>query len=129
MRGTARLVIADGDEAFRHLLSSAAINCGARIIGAAADGRDAARLVAVLRPDVLITDTLLPGLDGLALIEQAMAAREEGRMVCAVATANRDPAVAAAARVMGIKLFALKPCRADRLVEAAVKLYFDSKQI
>ncbi|MBT0652147.1 chemotaxis-specific protein-glutamate methyltransferase CheB [Geomobilimonas luticola] len=43
-----------------------------RVIGEAADGREAVELAAHLRPDLIVMDLMMPVLDGLAAIEEIM---------------------------------------------------------
>src|SRR5262245_66069942 len=43
------------------------------IVGEAADGREAVRLAERLRPDVVLMDLLMPGLDGVAATERLRA--------------------------------------------------------
>lgn len=46
---------------------------GMKVIGTAANGLEALELVESLKPDILITDIRMPGIDGLELIEKAKA--------------------------------------------------------
>ncbi len=48
---------------------------GYRVIGVAADGREALRSIDTLDPDVVTLDIEMPRLDGLAVLEQTMASR------------------------------------------------------
>src|SRR5262249_27824756 len=47
---------------------------GIRVVGQAADGPEAIRLVEALRPDVLLLDLAMPGLDGLEVTRRVRAA-------------------------------------------------------
>lgn len=64
-----RVLIADDVEALRqlwtHLLGAEA---DIEVVGQAADGRSAVDMVGALRPDVLVLDLSMPGLDGLEVI-------------------------------------------------------------
>ncbi len=77
-----RLVIADDDAV---VVSSLEIVLGTQpdieVVGRAADGAEAARLVAELSPDVVLLDIQMPGTDGLAAAERILAAPEPPRVV------------------------------------------------
>ena len=53
-----------------------------------ADGVDAARVVARTRPDVVLMDYRLPGLDGVQATREVLAACPETAVVCLTASAN-----------------------------------------
>ncbi len=65
-QGAIRVVLADDHALVREgtaeLLERAG---GIAVVGQAADGHEALRLVEALRPDVLVVDLAMPGLDGL----------------------------------------------------------------
>jgi DNA-binding NarL/FixJ family response regulator len=64
---TIRVVLADDQallrETFRILIDS---NADLEVVGEAADGREAVQLARVHRPDVVVMDIRMPGMDGLA---------------------------------------------------------------
>jgi DNA-binding NarL/FixJ family response regulator len=64
---TIRVVLADDQallrETFRILIDS---NADLEVVGEAADGREAVRLARAHRPDVVVMDIRMPGMDGLA---------------------------------------------------------------
>ncbi len=63
--------IADMDDAYRATLRKMLEGSGqVQVIGDTADGTEALRLIEQHRPQVLLTDLLLPGLDGLGLLRR-----------------------------------------------------------
>jgi DNA-binding NarL/FixJ family response regulator len=87
---------------------------GIEVLGEAADGREAVREARRLRPDVVLMDVRMPGLDGIA------ATRELAGSPCRVlmlTTFDLDEYVYDALRA-GASGFLLKDAPPDRLVEA-----------
>ena len=67
---TVRVVIADDHRIVRDGLSYLlAQEAGIEVVGEAGDGRKALVVVAATRPDVLLLDLYMPGLDGQAVLE------------------------------------------------------------
>lgn len=66
------LVIAEDEELFRRELAAATPweESGFVLVGEAADGEEAWDLIEARRPDALIADIRMPGLDGLGLLER-----------------------------------------------------------
>lgn len=70
------VLIVDDHAAFREATSSLIEAEGFRVVGEAANGEEAIRAVALLRPDVVLLDIQLPRLDGLEVAER-LAARPD----------------------------------------------------
>lgn len=71
MERNIRVVIADGDQEFRTALSGALqAEDGIEVVGTAASGTGALEQVRELAPDLLLTDLMLPELDGLSLLHR-----------------------------------------------------------
>lgn len=64
------LVLVDDHEDFRRSLRHSVEAAGLRVIGEAADGVAAIATVGRLRPDVVLLDVVLPGLDGFDVAER-----------------------------------------------------------
>jgi CheY-like chemotaxis protein len=60
-----RTLLVDDSEFMRALLTMLIEECGVELVGTAADGRQAFRAAAALRPDVILMDFDMPFLDGL----------------------------------------------------------------
>ena len=79
------LLIVDDHAAFRRLARRVLQAEGFEVVGEADNGEAALEAVARLRPDVLLLDVLLPGIDGIEV-----AARLAGEPVRVVLTASRE---------------------------------------
>jgi DNA-binding NarL/FixJ family response regulator len=86
------------------------------VIGEAADGAEAARMAAELRPDVMLLDLKMPGMRGPEVIEELAARRIRVRTL--VLTSVTDPAAADAAVRAGAAGFLYKDVDPDALVRA-----------
>ena len=51
------------------------------VVGEAADGAEAVRLAAELRPDVILMDLRMPGVDGITAIELVLSARADTKIL------------------------------------------------
>jgi DNA-binding NarL/FixJ family response regulator len=71
MRAT--VLIVDDHASFRTSARALLQAEGFDVVGEAADGEEALEAVAKLRPDVVLLDIQLPGLDGLTIAEQLAA--------------------------------------------------------
>jgi CheY-like chemotaxis protein len=63
------VLVADDDDSVRRLVREALATDRVEV-GEAADGEEALALIRAHRPDVLVLDLLMPGLDGFAVLEQ-----------------------------------------------------------
>ncbi|GAA5068969.1 response regulator transcription factor [Streptomyces similanensis] len=86
------------------------------IVGEAADGAEAEAQVARTRPDVVLMDVRMPGVDGLAAT-QRLRARPEPPRIVVLTTFHADEQVLRALRA-GASGFLLKDTPPDRIVEA-----------
>jgi DNA-binding NarL/FixJ family response regulator len=116
---TLRLVLAD-DHAlvragFRSLLEALA---GVQVVGEAADGREALRLIGELRPDLALIDIAMPGLNGLEVVGRV--AKEHPRTRVIVVSMHAQDEYVRRALVAGAAGYMLK--HADgRELEMAIR--------
>ena len=76
------VVLADANEEFRTALKQALEATGEfDVVGCAADGLAAAQDIAERKPQLLVMDLLLPGLDGFGVLEQAAKDKVQMRIV------------------------------------------------
>lgn len=111
-----RLVLADDHalvrSGFRMILS---VEDDMDVVGEASDGAEAVALAEQLRPDVVLMDVQMPGLDGIEATRQLVAAGH-GRVVV-LTTFDRDDYLFDALRA-GASGFLLKNAAPEDLVEA-----------
>ena len=91
-----RVLVVDDDETIRELLRSYLQREGFEVEGAA-DGEAAVRAARAFRPEVVVLDVLLPGLDGLEVLRRL---RAEGDPYVVLLTAKSEEAD----RVVGLEL-------------------------
>ena len=110
------VVVADDQQLVRDGLRLILELSGIDILGEAADGEEAVRLVLDRRPDVVLMDLRMPRLDGLGATRAVL--REcPGTRVVVVTTFNDDTLVREALRI-GASGFVLKVAPPERLAEA-----------
>jgi DNA-binding NarL/FixJ family response regulator len=91
--GAIRLVIADDHPVVRDGLSGMfAADPGFEVLGEAADGAEAVRLAQALRPDVILMDLRMPGMDGVTAITE-LAKRGSTARVLVLTTYDTDSLV------------------------------------
>lgn len=80
-RGRLRILIADGHEPTRVLLRTLVELESMLVVGEAADGNAAVALALEHRPDAVLLDANMPGLDGLSAAKLIRARRPEIRLL------------------------------------------------
>ena len=117
MKGERRIVIADDHAIVRAgycaLLSR---HPGCAVVGEAADGNEAYRLVATLAPDLLVIDLSMPGLGGLGAIPRVRQRQASCRVL--VLSMHTDPAYVERALAAGAHGYVTKSSAPETLLEA-----------
>ena len=103
---TQKLLIADSAEEFRNALADSLQ--GAYYIRTCRDGQEALSLLNSFRPDILVLDLMIPGLDGISLLYNAASS---GICPMVLATAQfLTPYICESAQQLGIEYILVKPC-------------------
>lgn len=89
------------------------------VVGEAENGADAAQLAAELRPDVILMDLMMPGVDGIEGTRRCLAACPETRVI--VLTSMPDDDLVVPAIRAGALSYVLKDIAADELAETIRK--------
>lgn len=112
-----RIVLADDHalvrEATAELLERAG---GMHVVGQAADGTEALRLVRALRPDVLLLDLAMPGVDGLEVARRTREISPTTRIVAL--TAHEEQPYVMAMLQAGASGYLSKASRGQEVVQA-----------
>jgi DNA-binding NarL/FixJ family response regulator len=87
------------------------------VVGTASDGAEAVRTCRELRPDVVLMDVRMPGMDGIEATRQLAGSGEGGPRVLILTTFDLDEYVYDALRA-GASGFLLKDVTAERLFDA-----------
>jgi len=103
-----RVLIADDDLGSR-LVATAAVQAQGHECRTAPDGEEAWRLMSQFRPDVLVTDRNMPGLDGLDLCRRIRASDQDGYTYIVLLTALDDPDEVIAGMEAGADDYLTKP--------------------
>ena len=110
------VIIADNSEDFCISLTAAIDRAkGFHVLGTAADGDQAVRMVTEQKPDMLVLDLMLPKRDGIAVLK-AISAMEHKPIVLATSCFVSEY-VSATAAGLGVRYLILKPCDPEALVE------------
>ncbi|MCK6066561.1 MULTISPECIES: response regulator [Microbacterium] len=110
-----RVLLADDHAAIREALRIMLESHGIDVVGEAADGAVAMRNAAALRPDVVLMDLRMPGVDGVTATREIVAAGWAEVLV--LTSFDEDDLVAGALRA-GAAGFLLKTADAATLVDA-----------
>ncbi len=106
-----RVLIADAGEEYRVLLSEIIRAEGdLETVGSTGDGFKALEMVRSEKPDVLLTDIILSGLDGLCLLEKINELPEEDRPAVIVVSGFSSEHTLSEASNLGAQYFMQKPC-------------------
>jgi DNA-binding NarL/FixJ family response regulator len=95
------------------------------VVGEAANGIDAVKLVAELKPDILVTDLTMPGLDGLEVTKRVRKASPQ--TVVIVLSSWDAGSRAKAAKQAGAVCYVVKDSADTKLVPA-IRAALDSKR-
>lgn len=111
-----RVVLADDETLARSDLREMLTELGHRVVGAAADGVEALRIIKETDPDLVMLDIKMPGIDGIEV-----ARRTGNRYPAIILTAYSERNLIERARDAGVMAYVTKPFREADL-SAAIEL-------
>ena len=110
------VVLADANEEFRSMLRESIEQTGEfSVVGVAGDGMSALRLVEEKKPQLLLSEVLLPELDGFGLLDRLAARDEKPRTILISAMYRRE--IVERAMNMDVSFFMPKPFETGSLLE------------
>jgi DNA-binding NarL/FixJ family response regulator len=84
-----RVLLVEDNQVFREALELLlGLRADMDVVASVSDGADAAEMAAKVRPDVVLMDYRLPGLDGVQATRAVKAACPDAAVVCLTASAN-----------------------------------------
>jgi DNA-binding NarL/FixJ family response regulator len=118
--GGTRVLIVDDHALLRNAIRVALELAGHDIVGEAGDGYEAIRLAEELRPEIVLMDVSLPGIDGIEATRRLIVRGSESRVV--ILTMHGDPALVARAVRAGASAYLTKGFSMPEVVEAVEKV-------
>jgi two-component system, NarL family, response regulator LiaR len=115
--GALRVIVADDDPFARLLIKGVLEHAGMIVIAEATNGRDAVELGVYYRPDVIVMDAIMPGLDGILATRQIIKAALPDQLVVML-TSGREEDLGLLALTAGAVGFLSKEFDIDALPRA-----------
>ena len=130
MEKRTKILIADSNEEYRLLLAELLTAEGDfEIVGSTGDGNKAVELTVERRPDVLLTDIILSGLDGLCLMEKLNALGEGEKPAFIVISGFASDHVVSTSYALGAAFFLQKPCEVSALATRIRQISSNSRAV
>ena len=114
-----RVLIVDDVPLMRRQIRSALEGGGYEILAEAADGYDGILQYVERKPDVVVLDIVMPGIDGIETLERLLRLDPAARVVMCSALGEEE--MIRRAILLGARDFIVKPFAAERIVGAVGK--------
>ena len=116
------LVIVEDEEIIRRGLVCTIdwLKMGAKVVGEAANGKEALEVIAATKPDVVLTDIKMPVMDGIAMTEALKAADNPAKII--YLTSYADFSYAQRALQLDVTDYLLKPVNETDLTNVLAKI-------
>ena len=120
MDNRSKIILTDTDEDARGMLQEALEHTGRfSVVGSTGDGSEALRMIQELKPDLLVLDMILPGMDGLGILRRLGSANRP--KILAMSNFIKQEVVMDAG-ALGASMFISKPYDQNALVENLIRL-------
>jgi DNA-binding NarL/FixJ family response regulator len=122
MQNRVRVLVADDDPLYAQSVALAlALDDRIDVVAIARNGAEATELCAWQRPDVVLMDLHMPGVDGIEATRRIKAATPASRIL--MVTASEDPDAMERSRAAGATRFLPKSASLEAVREAVLDLY------
>lgn len=129
MRQEKKIVIIDGNQEMQRFYEQSLEDTDYRICGAAADGKTGLQLVRDQKPDIIITEMILPRIDGIELLDQLYKTREiQKKPAALIVSYIRKEELIESAFNSGAAYYLLKPVSRDSLLKRLDRIW-ESRQM
>jgi NarL family two-component system response regulator LiaR len=89
-RAALRVIVVDDDALVRRVLRDVLQRAGIVVIAEAGGGREAVELALYYKPDVVLMDLLMPGVDGIGATRQILAAQPDAKIVIITSSPDEE---------------------------------------
>jgi two-component system response regulator DesR len=110
-----RVLIVEDEPMLREALAQMLGDKGLRVVGLARNGVDAVALAPELRPDVVLMDLRMPGMDGIEATKQIRQALPRTQVL--VLSAYDDPGLHRSAEEAGVFCYMVKGCAPQLIID------------
>jgi len=111
-----RLMVVDSDAEYANRIAGfLSGNAGFRLVGFASDGAAALRMFKRAKPDIILIDLLLPGMDGISVLKEIRRMKESPVVIC-ISEAYTSFSIELARR-NGVSYYIYKPIEPDSLAQ------------
>lgn len=114
------VLIVDDADFMRDILREIVQDLGWNVAGEAADGAQAVALYRQQRPDLVLLDITMPGMDGNEALKAILAFDPEARVVMITALGQKEQVLAAIK--LGARDFVIKPFDTERVAATLTRL-------
>lgn len=115
------VVVDDSDQTRENLRNILSLEKDMQVVGEASDGQDAVQRVKELRPDVVVMDVNMPGVDGIQATERITSSLGETAVI--IMSAAGDQINLRKAMIAGARDYLIKPFTSDEVVTAIKRVY------
>lgn len=110
-----KILVVDDDPAIRQLLTDV-LELEGHDVHVAVDGHDGVRAFEAIRPDFVVLDVMMPGLDGYGVLH-SIRSQDGDPVPVLMLTAAADPGSAARGWADGVDYYLGKPFTADEVLD------------